>query len=197
MLVFRAIKNQYGSKQGLMWHCIFFALHQVGFYNRFKKIDFSRVARLVFVCQGNICRSPLGEAVARSSGVRTCSFGLNTRSHDPADPRAVAWGVTRGYDLHSHLTTSIEDYVPEQGDLLIGMEPKHAKQLLLHFSDAPVQITIAGLWLDTRRVYLHDPYNTNSSYFDLCEKKVELATLAILKKYSEKVISNSRDNVYE
>lgn len=181
-----------------MWHFIFSVLHRVGLYDQLEKVDFFKVSRLVFVCQGNICRSPLGEAVARHAGIKTCSFGLNTRSNDPADPRAIAWGAARGYDLDCHQTTMVEDYLPLAGDLLIGMEPKHAKQLLQRFSRAPVQITLAGLWLDKKYVYLHDPYNTDSSYFNLCEEKVEFATKIILQKMSEQIIvGNIGSKVYE
>lgn len=178
----KTIQNYYGSKRGLMRYFIFSIFHRAGFYSRFERVDFSRVERLVFVCQGNICRSPLGEAVARKAHANTISFGLNTRSNDSADPRAISWAQANGYDLHDHRTMAVDNYMPMAGDLLIGMEPKHSKQLLQRFSNSPVQITLAGLWLDSACIYLHDPYNTNQFYFDLCEKKVELATKSILNK---------------
>jgi protein-tyrosine phosphatase len=196
--VSKIIKNYYGSKRGLLRYFIFSTFHRVGVYAPLKRIDFTKVTRLVFVCHGNICRSPLGEVIARSAGVSSASFGLHTRSNDPADPRAVAWANANGYDLGGHRTTALDGYTPTNGDLLIGMEPKHTKQLLRRFSGLPVQITLAGLWLDPACVYLHDPYNTNQSYFDLCEQKVELSTKAILKKLNaNKAAAGGGSKVYE
>ena len=181
------IKNLYGSKRGLLRYARYDFLRMLGVYRSLKKIDFTEVKRLVFVCHGNICRSPLAEAVARKHNVPSTAFGLDTRGNDPADPRAIAWASANGYDLSQYKTTRIDQYQPQVGDLLVGMEPKHVYMLRQHFSLAPVQITMAGLWLDTPIAYLHDPYNTNESYFNRCE---QLVTAAVLQLKIKLVIDN-------
>lgn len=166
------IKNRYGSKRGLLRYIRFEFLRLCGAYRPLKKIDFTKVKRLVFVCHGNICRSPLAEAVARKHNLIATSFGLDTRGGAPADPRAVAWAKEHGYDLDQHVTRRVNQYVPQDGDLLVGMEPKHIVLLRDIFAEKPLQITLAGLWLPKPVAYLHDPYNANSHYFSLCEKSV-------------------------
>lgn len=166
------IKNRYGSRKGFLRFCFHEVLRYLGCYKSLTQVDFQQVKRLVFVCQGNICRSPLGEVVAKSNGISATSFGLNTRGGDGADPRAIAWAKSQEIDLSHHVTKRVDDYVPIPGDLLIGMEPAHIKQLRAHFSVAPVQITLAGLWLEKPFAYLHDPYNTNAVYFERCEQYV-------------------------
>ncbi|HEX7111905.1 MAG TPA: low molecular weight protein-tyrosine-phosphatase [Mizugakiibacter sp.] len=64
---------------------------------------------ILFVCLGNICRSPLAEAVARAEFAR---FGLDVPVASAgtgdwhvgggADPRAVAVAAEAGYDLGAH-----------------------------------------------------------------------------------------------
>lgn len=174
------IKNRYGSKKGLLRFCYYEILRYLGCYKSLTQIDFQQVKRLVFVCQGNICRSPLGEAVATANGIAAISFGLNTRGGDAADPRAIAWADAQGFDLHHHVTKRVDQYIPCEGDLLIGMEPAHIKQLQAKFSVAPVQITLVGLWLETPFAYLHDPYNTNFIYFNCCETYVKLGVIEIV-----------------
>lgn len=176
------IKNRYGSKKGLLRYLAYEVLRILGFYRSLGKVDFAKVKRLVFICQGNICRSPLAEAIACHQRVVATSFGLNTRGGDSADMRAINWAQTNGYDLQSHITRCVDDYVPLAGDLLIGMEPKHISSLKAQFAHTPVQISLVGLWLKSPLAYLHDPYNTNSSYFDLCERRVEQAALEIVAK---------------
>ncbi len=176
------IKNHYGSKLGLLRYAKYELLRTLGFYRSLKKIDFTQVERLVFVCHGNICRSPLGESVARKHGINTTSFGLSTRGDAPADPRAIAWAETNGYDLKQHRTLRVDQYQPKNGDLLVGMEPKHIHTLSLEFASAPVQITLAGLWLNSPMAYLHDPYNTDQKYFSRCESFVASATHELIKR---------------
>jgi protein-tyrosine phosphatase len=176
------IKNQYGSKRGLLRYVRFEFIRLCGAYRSLKKIDFTKVKRLVFVCHGNICRSPLAEAVARKHNLAATSFGLDTRGGAPADPRAVVWAKNNGYDLDQHITLRIDQYVPQEGDLLIGMEPKHVQQLKEVFAEKPVQITLAGLWLSKSLAYLHDPYNSNPQYFDHCEALVNSTVLQLIEK---------------
>ncbi len=178
----RFISHRFGSKQGLLRFGTYELLRLVGGYRLCRRVNFAKVKRLVFVCQGNICRSPLGEAVARQHGVTAISFGLNTRGGDCADPRAVAWGHQQGFHLAQHVTTRLEQYKPQEGDLLIGMEPKHLRALRLQFAKAPVQITLLGLWLEPPLIYLHDPYNTKAEYFSRCEALVRDGTLNIIQR---------------
>ncbi|WP_331344893.1 hypothetical protein [Cellvibrio sp. UBA7661] len=176
MSVSEAIKNRFGSKKGMLRYFIYEVLRVFGVYRKLTQIDFTQVQRLVFVCQGNICRSPLGEAVARQQGFAAISFGLDTRGNDPADPRAIAWAQSNGYNLQNHITQRVDQYTPQVGDLLIGMEPRHIRKLQSSFAQAPVQITLIGLWLKSPLAYLHDPFNAKPEYFSRCEQLVVKAT---------------------
>ena len=65
-------------------------------------------ARVLFVCSGNTCRSPLAAAIAarlfreRGLAVAVASAGLQAQEGRPADPRAVAVAARRGLDLGGH-----------------------------------------------------------------------------------------------
>lgn len=180
MSLTETIKNRYGSKKGLLRYIAYEVMRFIGAYRKFAEVDFTQVKRLVFVCQGNICRSPLGEVVARCHGVSSISFGLDTRGGDPADSRAIAWAAANGYDLKKHTTKRVDEYQPKEGDLLIGMEPRHIRKLQKKFAQAPVQITLIGLWLKSPLAYLHDPYNAKSEYFVRCEQVVVDSTTGLL-----------------
>lgn len=181
MSVSHVIKNRFGSKKGMLRFFAYEVLRLLGFYRQLAAIDFAQVKRLVFVCHGNICRSPLGEAVARKQGFAAISFGLDTRGNDPADPRAIAWAEANGYNLQEHITQRVDQYQPQEGDLLIGMEPKHIHGLRARFAQAPVQITLIGLWLESPLAYLHDPYNANGEYFSRCEELVKEGVVGLLR----------------
>jgi len=62
--------------------------------------------RVVFVCDGNTCRSPLAEVLARALfGEESSCFlsaGLTARTGAPAHPLAVAVAAARGLALDEH-----------------------------------------------------------------------------------------------
>ncbi|GAB3041626.1 MULTISPECIES: low molecular weight protein-tyrosine-phosphatase [Oleiagrimonas] len=71
---------------------------------------------VLFVCLGNICRSPLAEAVARleferaglNLPVDSCGTG-GWHAGEGADPRSVRAGAEAGYDLSPHRARRLED----------------------------------------------------------------------------------------
>jgi len=181
MHLINSLKNKYGSKVGFLRSMKYLIAFYIGRFRQHKNIDLSGVRRLIFICHGNICRSPLGEVVAKTNGFDAISYGLDTRGNAPADPRAVAFARSVSLDLSPHLTRRIEHYQPVAGDLLIGMEPHHAYQLKEIYGNR-VPITLIGLWLNKPIPYLHDPYSANTVYFNYCEENVVKATQSIITK---------------
>ena len=85
--------------------------------------------RILFFCMGNICRSPVVEAVARSMFVReqlaieVASAGTeNYHVGERADPRAIASARAAGYDLQSHRARQISTADFATFDWLLAMD---------------------------------------------------------------------------
>lgn len=169
------INDNFGSRRGLSRFVQGRILHYLGEYRSNCSIDFSKVTRLVFICHGNICRSPLGEARALMAGCRAESFGLECRDGSLADPRATEFSKRLGIDLTSHRSRNISHLQAGPGDLVICMEPIHLEKIdAIDLNGA--QVTLAGLWLDRATPYIHDPYSSSPSYFDRCEWAVVSST---------------------
>ncbi len=166
------IKNHYGSKRGILNYYKYQLLLKLGFYNKYKNIDFSCAKRLVFVCSGNICRSPLAEVVARQKGVDAVSFGLHCHGGAPADKRAILFAEQHGFNLADHKARNIVEYKPVPGDLMVGMEPKHAHELELLKNVESEGISLIAIINKSPQAYLHDPYNANECFFSKCEMDV-------------------------
>jgi protein-tyrosine phosphatase len=95
--------------------------------------------RVLFVCTGNICRSPMAEAVMRALGVGRAaatapgiaSAGLRgVHAGARADERAISIAAARGYDLREHVARALCALDFSRFDLIVGMGPWHQTQIL-------------------------------------------------------------------
>lgn len=134
---------------------------------RYTDIDWRRVERLVFVCSGNICRSPYAELKARSLGRAATSFGLAADGRSPAHAVASRIAVRHGLDLSTHRCRASSAWEPRSGDLLAAMEPSHAAALQRYLHPG-VQLTLLGAWSKPTRPYIQDPHGLSEEYFETC-----------------------------
>lgn len=98
---------------------------------------------VVFVCWGNICRSPMAEQVAREWAFREgveavfTSAGVSAEeSGNPIDARAA--GVLRqaGYPVTAHRAHRITAEEVRHADLIVGMEQLHLDRMRRLVPDA-------------------------------------------------------------
>jgi protein-tyrosine phosphatase len=94
--------------------------------------------RLLFVCTGNICRSPTAEGVFRAQAEAQglgAEFHLDSAAtHDyhpgsPPDSRTVAVARQRGYDLSTLRARKVQPKDFEEFDLILAMDRTHARLL--------------------------------------------------------------------
>ena len=172
------IADTYGSKRGLARYVKFNIKKHLGAYKNADGRQIQNTKRLIYVCSGNICRSPFGEAVSLKAGFPAISFGLHCRGGDPAFEKTLNYASRHGYNLDRHRSTKMRDYTPLDGDLLIVMEPAHLDELNALYPN--VNKVLIGQFASNKTVYLHDPFNTNQTFFDKCMQQIEEATLSLI-----------------
>ena len=175
----RYVADRYGGKRGLIRHIWHLARLYTGVFSQQALIEPRRVERLMFVCRGNICRSPYAEAVVNRRGAITAaSFGLDARTGSPAFDKAIRNARTRGIDLGRHRATSVDDVEIRAGDLLVAMEPHHAVTLAQRFPGS--QVTLLGLWAPRRRPFIQDPYSCSDGYYQECFGFIDTALSGLM-----------------
>jgi protein-tyrosine phosphatase len=150
-----------------------------GRYREFKQIRWERVARVVFVCHGNICRSPYAEGRAVSFGLSAASFGLSADSGAPADPSACRIAGRREIELVRHCARDVADFDVRTGDLLVVMEPRQARRIPGLLSPGSCQLTLLGLWSRPPRPHIHDPHRLSEAYWERCFDVIDSAVQTI------------------
>jgi protein-tyrosine phosphatase len=152
--------------------------------------------RILFVCLGNICRSPSAEAVftgiAKNRGLAT-HFEIDSAGtsgwHDgrPADERMQSHAVKRGYNL----TSISRKFNPEKDfdhfDMIIGMDDEN---ILALKSKARNNTDLQKIYkmTDFRKEWSYDeipdPYYGGEEGFELVLDILEDSCEALLEKLS-------------
>ena len=158
---------------------------QCGGYVRYRGIDWSVVRRVVFVCAGNICRSPYAEARARACGLNASSFGINAIDGAPAYWRAIDNAAVRGVRLAEHAGRSLAHFNFQPGDLVLGMELDHVRPHATRWRAAGAQVSLLGLWSRSPTPFIQDPYSRRDRYFQACFERIDAAIAGVADRLRE------------
>jgi len=144
-----------------------------------------RETSILFVCTGNICRSPAAEAVAKAMAEKAGKLLVldsagtgDWHVGERPDPRAVKAAEARGYDLSGITARAITDDDFIRFDHLVAMDEGHMRWLLEARSGRQLPETKISLLMDwsvgMARTSIPDPYYGEESDFermlDLIEK---------------------------
>jgi protein-tyrosine phosphatase len=115
-------------------HGILYSPSREGVQKRIGMFD-----KVLVVCVGNICRSPMAEALLRARlGHRprfdVSSAGVSALVGRPADEQAVALMKARGIDIRPHRARQLTPQLAAGADLILVMESGHERAV---YSIAP------------------------------------------------------------
>lgn len=150
--------------------------------------------RVVFVCTGNICRSPMAEVVFRaladSAGVgdRVLSTSAGTGDWhvgERADERTIEALARRGYDGARHRARQFGRADFDRSDLVLALDRSHER--ILHgwaHSDADADKISLLMSFDAGAPTLDvpDPYYADEAMFDEVLGMIENASRALFRQ---------------
>lgn len=144
---------------------------------------------IVFVCTGNICRSPMAEIIVADaieaehldSAARTSSCGLGGwHVGQGADKRAIAELRRGGHDGAAHRAAQLG---PEHmnADLFVAMDAGHRDELAAHDIDSDRIRLMRSFDPDSAEgAIVADPYYGDESDFARTRTEIEASTAGLL-----------------
>lgn len=82
------------------------------------------IRNILFICIGNICRSPMAEGLFKQAmpTKAVCSAGIHALVGEPADPYAVQLMQEYGIDISEHRGQALADWMVKEADLILTMD---------------------------------------------------------------------------
>lgn len=132
---------------------------------------------ILIVCLGNICRSPMAEALLREAvrqdrhlrarGITVGSAGISGWDGAPATAEAVAVLRGRGLDLSGHRGRRLTPVLVDSADLILGAEAAHRDFILARHPEAAGKLITLGEYAGLPGD-VADPYGEGIAAYQAC-----------------------------
>ena len=133
------------------------------------------IRHILVVCVGNICRSPMAEAVLRNAlrnqqDITVESAGLGAMVDWPASEHAESLMKERGLDISSHRARQLTPELISEADLILVMELGHKKAIEAEDLTARGKVFRFGEWRDKD---INDPFQQPKVQFEKALREID------------------------
>jgi protein-tyrosine phosphatase len=151
-----------------------------------------RIRSILFVCKGNICRSPFAALRTRQllrqmdiGGVVCDSGGLDTTQAARPPKEACAAAAQYGVSLDAHRPMQVTLDIIARYDLTIVMESTHLLAMRHRYPDFTTRIVLLPLLNDQAAGYVRyniaDPYGQPLIVFQSCYEQMDQALSNLIR----------------
>ena len=141
---------------------------------------------VLFVCHGNICRSPFAASAFQRAlpvplrrRVRVKSVGF-VEPGRPSPERAIAAAARRGIDLTAHRSTLLTREAARSSDLVVVMSPEQAAAVRADFARESLVVVLGDLDpLPIESRTIRDPWGCGDDVFESSYARIERCVRAL------------------
>ena len=153
--------------------------------------------KVLFVCMGNICRSPAAEGIfkslveqhGRDDVIHVDSAGTHaSKQGGSPDPRAIKSARSKGYDISFARARAVSDQDIQEFDYILAMDQDNYDYLLLkseNKNQAKVELFL-NHHPERRGQNVPDPYYRDQASFNHAIELIESACWELLVTLREK-----------
>ena len=142
------------------------------------------IRHILVVCVGNICRSPMAEALLRrelrgQDGFTVESAGLGALVGHPASEHSVALMAELGLDISAHRARQIHPDMVAASDLVLVMEAGHRRAIDDADPTARGKVHRLGEWQD---IDIDDPYRQDRTAYEDALRDIQAGVASWVEK---------------
>ncbi|MFB9868635.1 low molecular weight protein-tyrosine-phosphatase [Vreelandella sulfidaeris] len=152
--------------------------------------------RILVVCTGNICRSPVAAAILQQglADIEVMSAGL-AAGKGGADPRIAALAKADGYDLSEHQARPIDRDLLANADLVLVMSAKQRQVIARKWPEMLGKTLLFGMWRTDKPSNdrdIPDPYQRSDEVCQLVYDTIKSASVA----WREKLTNTGKNSMW-
>lgn len=144
---------------------------------------------VLFVCTGNVCRSPMAEGIFRRAvqgrgDYRVISAGLGALEGQPPSAHAVAAVKELGIDISNQRSRMLTPELVQQADYIFGMTHSHIDTVMLLFPFAAEKTFLLREFdetLDQFEKDISDPIGGSYDVYLNCRDQIEQGIASLLR----------------
>ena len=146
--------------------------------------------RLLFVCTGNICRSPmaqfLAERLAREGGpaLRAASAGVEAMVGHDMEPGARRALAARGIKGVNHLARQLDEPMLADADLTYALTRAHRDIIVARFPAYAAKVAVLRAAAKLPDADVEDPYGEPDAVYEECAARIEEALKILIRRNS-------------
>lgn len=149
---------------------------------------------ILFLCHGNICRSPFAaryteqQLEARGlSGISVESAGLRDQPDRRSPPNARTAATRRGVALDENYSTQADAALLERADLILLKDYRNYHDFTTRFPTAADRMFLLGIFDDDAAVAIDDPYGDSLAAFETSYDRIIASVDALLDAFESRV----------
>ena len=159
---------------------------------------------ILFVCTGNICRSPMAEGLfrhltARMNGrYRALSAGVAAMDGMPPSAHAVQALRELNIDISRQRSRSLSSQLVREADLIFGMTHGHAQAVATLYPDAASKTHVLREYDETLEDYdkdIADPIGGSYAVYLQCRDEIEQGIFSMLKHLQKMDAPTSSESI--
>ena len=145
---------------------------------------------ILFVCTGNICRSPvaqfLADRMAREAGLtlRASSAGVAAELGHGMEPGARRALAARGIKGVSHLARQLDEPMCADADQIYALARDHRDIIVARFPAHAAKVAVLREAAGLPDADVEDPYGESDAVYEECAAKIEEALKILIRRNS-------------
>src|SRR5580765_7504691 len=148
---------------------------------------------VLFVCTGNVCRSPMAEGIFRRATqgrgeYRVLSAGLGAMEGQPPSPYAVQAVRELGIDISNQRSRMLTPELVETADFIFGMTHSHIDTVMLLYPHAAEKTFLLREFdetLDPFEKDISDPIGGSYEIYLNCRDQIEQGIASLMRSLEQ------------